>query len=248
MTLFSSNCQACRLFRALVVFSACLLLMGLKRQDPADIEGVWNYRTRSNCGTVVGVGRVTFKWNVRRGGYSERGRVYWSDSRTTIRWWGTVYHDASGRRVKGRLSNSLGDRVDGNWQIQGPDRLVVRWKQTNGCRGTGIATRAGVKKRSGRSPEQGQDQPTGSRPVETPPPRQRPATPPSSAEDSTASQVSASKPPARSPAAAAPRSRARASRSTGGGCLGCSVAPSAEPMTLLWLLVALAALLKSRYS
>jgi hypothetical protein len=41
------------------------------------------------------------------------------------------------------MHNTLGDRVDGRWQLegQGPDRLVVRWNQTNGCVGEGIATR-----------------------------------------------------------------------------------------------------------
>ena len=32
---------------------------------------------------------------------------------------------------------------------EGPDRLVVRWTQTNGCRGLGIATRAAAKKVTG---------------------------------------------------------------------------------------------------
>jgi hypothetical protein len=112
-------------------------------RDPARIVGTWDYVTRSNCGSVEGVGSVTFTWDARRGVYQERGRVYWADSGSTIRWWGPKRWDPQARRLDGRSENSLGDTVDGYWDVEGagPDRLVVRWTQTNGCVGTGIATR-----------------------------------------------------------------------------------------------------------
>ncbi len=106
-------------------------------------EGSWQYRTRSNCGSVEGVGKVSFVWNEGTRTYRERGWVYWADSGTTIRWWGRTTLSADGRQLRGRIENSLGDSVDGRWQVEGtPARsLTVRWNQTNGCRGTGIATR-----------------------------------------------------------------------------------------------------------
>ena len=112
--------------------------------DPANIVGTWSYRTRSNCGPVEGVGEVSFAWNSTAGTYEERGFVYWSHSGRTIRWWGTVRFVPATRRLEGRIQNSLGDAVDAHWQLEGsgPDRLTVRWSQTNGCRGQGVATRA----------------------------------------------------------------------------------------------------------
>ena len=112
-------------------------------RDPARIAGTWNYVTRSNCGSVEGVGRVTFRWDAQQGAYRETGQVYWADSGSTIRWWGPKRWDAQTRRLEGRTENSLGDTVEGHWAVEGPgpDRLVVRWTQTNGCVGTGIATR-----------------------------------------------------------------------------------------------------------
>ncbi len=111
--------------------------------DPAGVVGSWNYRTRSNCGPNEGVGAVSFTWDAQAGGYHERGHVYWSHSGRTIRWWGLVYYDATRRRLDGRTQNTLGDSVDAHWELEGagPDRLVVRWNQTNGCHGLGVATR-----------------------------------------------------------------------------------------------------------
>ncbi len=112
--------------------------------DPAHVAGRWNYRTRSNCGSVEGVGNVTFRWNSRRNAYEERGSVFWSDSGSTIRWWGYVRFSPRKHLLEGRLHNSLDDDVDGRWSLEGsgPARLVVRWTQTNGCTGVGVATRA----------------------------------------------------------------------------------------------------------
>ena len=114
------------------------------RGDPANVAGNWDYRTRSNCGTVEGVGAVSFVWDAETSTYRENGYVYWSDSGSTIRWWGSDRYDASNRTLIGRVSNTLGDTVDHTWELEGPgpDRAVVRWNQTNGCRGEGIATRA----------------------------------------------------------------------------------------------------------
>jgi hypothetical protein len=114
-----------------------------ERGDPARVAGKWNYRTRSNCGTVEGVGSVSFEWNGRAGVYRETGDVHWSDSGSTITWWGDVRYHAADRHLRGTLDNSLGDKVDGDWRLEGerPDRLVVEWNQTNGCNGVGIATR-----------------------------------------------------------------------------------------------------------
>jgi hypothetical protein len=111
--------------------------------DPARVAGQWDYRTRSNCGTVVGVGSVTFTWNTTTRTYDERGQVYWSDSGSRIAWWGTNVFDPQSRRLAGRMQNTLGDTVEGHWQLEGPgpDRLIVRWNQTNGCVGEGVATR-----------------------------------------------------------------------------------------------------------
>lgn len=118
--------------------------------DPARIDGTWSYETESNCGKVPGVGEVSFTWNASTGVYDEKGSVYWADSRSTIRWWGPATHDG-GRRLDARVKNTLGDTVDGAWELEGsgPDRLVTRWEQTNGCRGVGVATRGlpGARKR-----------------------------------------------------------------------------------------------------
>lgn len=111
--------------------------------DPARVAGSWTYRTRSNCGSVEGVGAVSFRWDPESRGYNERGHVFWSDSGTTIRWWGLVRYDSARRLLTGRGRNSLGDTVNANWRLEGagPDRLVVEWAQANGCRGRGVATR-----------------------------------------------------------------------------------------------------------
>ena len=71
-------------------------------------------------------------------------RVVNEDSGQTIYWWGPQRYDPSGRQLAGRNRNSLGDEVDGHWQLEGdgPDQLEVRWNQTNGCHGRGVATRA----------------------------------------------------------------------------------------------------------
>lgn len=128
-----------------VLASADTAVATREHADPAGVAGEWNYRTRSNCGSVVGVGNVSFVWNADAGTYTEQGHVYWADSNSTIRWWGTDQYDPQARRLFGRMSNTLGDTVDGHWQIEGPgpDRLVVRWNQTNGCFGEGVATRSG---------------------------------------------------------------------------------------------------------
>jgi hypothetical protein len=112
-------------------------------RDPASVDGTWDYRTRSNCGSVEGLGEVAFAWNDQTLVYDERGFVHWSDSGHTIRWWGTASFEPRTRRLVARVRNSLGDDVSSTWQLegQGPDRLVVRWTQTNGCVGVGIATR-----------------------------------------------------------------------------------------------------------
>ena len=118
------------------------------RGDPARVEGRWDYRTRSNCGRVAGIGEVFLRWEAERQRYAERGYVYWTDSSNKIEWWGEDRHDSGGRLLAGRMKNSLGDSVESRWQLEGdgpgPRRMVVRWQQTNnGCRGEGIATRPG---------------------------------------------------------------------------------------------------------
>jgi hypothetical protein len=112
--------------------------------DPAHVAGRWSYRTESNCGPVAGVGELLFRWDAADGRYDERGCVYWAHSHETIYWWGPQRYDAAGRSLAGRNRNSLGDEVDGHWQLEGdgPERLVVSWNQTNGCHGRGVATRA----------------------------------------------------------------------------------------------------------
>lgn len=112
--------------------------------DPARVDGGWYYRTESNCGSVVGVGKLWFAWNRDDGRYDEGGFVHWSDSGSTITWWGHAAYEAGGHRLRASVDNSLGDHVDGTWRLEGrpPTRLVVTWSQTNGCRGTGVATRA----------------------------------------------------------------------------------------------------------
>lgn len=114
------------------------------RSDPAKVAGLWTYRTRSNCGTVDGVGQLSFEWVKKEQHYYERGCVFWSHSGLTIYWWGKADFDSATRTLRGKNQNSLGDEVDGQWSLQGakPDRLVVRWNQTNGCRGVGVATRS----------------------------------------------------------------------------------------------------------
>ena len=111
--------------------------------DPAHVAGRWTYRTESNCGRVAGVGELLFRWDADDGRYYERGCVYWADSHETIYWWGPQRYDATGRSLAGRNRNSLGDEVDGHWQLEGdgPEQLVVSWNQTNGCHGRGVATR-----------------------------------------------------------------------------------------------------------
>jgi len=111
--------------------------------DPANIEGPWPYRTESNCGKVPGVGEVTFTWDASTSKYAEMGYVYWADSKLTIRWTGDARYEPATRTLAAHSSNSLGDTVDGTWEMEGagPDRLVVRWSQTNGCKGVGVATR-----------------------------------------------------------------------------------------------------------
>ncbi len=103
--------------------------------DPARVAGAWDYRTRSNCGGgTEGSGAVSFAWNPAEGGYDERGSVTWPHTGQTISWWGVTRFDPRTRELRGRMLNTLGDEVDGHWQLEGPgpDRLVVRWEQTNG--------------------------------------------------------------------------------------------------------------------
>jgi hypothetical protein len=142
IAVFAAGCERTDEPRSVLVSEASATTAKKKvRADPANVSGQWNYRTTSNCGTVEGVGNVAFVWNGRA--YRETGSVYWSDSGQTIRWWGDVRYDATARRLTGTHDNSLGDKVDGNWRLEGetPDRLVVEWDQTNGCTGIGIATR-----------------------------------------------------------------------------------------------------------
>jgi len=112
-------------------------------RDPAGIDGTWQYRTRSNCGSVEGVGKLWLGWDPEHQRYDERGMVYWSDSGLTISWWGTARYRAGTRELDARVDNSLGDRVQSTWRVVGdpPRRLVVRWSQTNGCHGVGVARR-----------------------------------------------------------------------------------------------------------
>jgi hypothetical protein len=153
-SLLSPNPLRCRAIHAGCVTLLALALPALasqppealplvKKDDPARVAGEWDYRTRSNCGTVEGVGKVSFTWNAAAGAYEERGFVYWADSGLTVHWWGRTRYDAARRRLDGRMRNSLGDSVDGGWQLEGPgpERLVVRWVQTNGCHGQGVARR-----------------------------------------------------------------------------------------------------------
>jgi len=111
--------------------------------DPARVAGRWDYRTRSNCGRVSGIGEVFLRWEEGKQRYAERGYVYWTDSRSKIEWWGDERHDGDSRVLAGTMKNSLGDSVDSRWRLEGdgPERMVVRWKQTNGCQGVGTATR-----------------------------------------------------------------------------------------------------------
>lgn len=119
--------------------------LGASAADPARVAGVWDYRTRSNCGGgTEGTGTVSFGWNPAAAGYDERGSVTWPHTGQTISWWGVTRFDPQTRELRGLMLNTLGDEVDGHWELEGPgpDRLVVRWQQTNGCTGIGIATRA----------------------------------------------------------------------------------------------------------
>jgi len=131
--------------------AVCLVVLGAAASagaesdppDPAGIAGTWQSRTESTCGSVEGIGKVWFGWSSAHGRYDDRGMVHWADSGSTIRWWGHARFDASTRRLRASVDNSLGDHVESTWEIHGdpPERLVVRWSQTNGCRGVGIATR-----------------------------------------------------------------------------------------------------------
>lgn len=133
--------------RAKIIAAAalCLLLApAVAAAGPIDelgIEGEWSYQTRSNCG-ARGRGAVRFR-RLSEGVYEERGWVYWPHNRLTVRWSGTVRFDPETGRLRGTVDNSLGDRVDADWRVVGrpAERLVVGWSQTNGCRGTGVATR-----------------------------------------------------------------------------------------------------------
>jgi hypothetical protein len=111
--------------------------------DPAAVAGEWSYRTTSNCGSVVGTGEVRFAWDATAETYTEAGWVYWADSGARIDWWGHVRFDAATRSLHGEISNSLGDSVLAKWELEGapPRRLTIRWVQTNGCVGEGVATR-----------------------------------------------------------------------------------------------------------
>jgi hypothetical protein len=107
--------------------------------DPARIDGRWHYRTRTSCHSDEGVGEVTFSWHRPSGLYAEQGYLFWASTRQLFRWWGRERHLPSERALEGQLSNSLGDTVEARWQLA-PGRLVLRWKQSNGCAGEGTAT------------------------------------------------------------------------------------------------------------
>ena len=129
---------------ALLVAVGAPRAAALEEADPASIAGTWQYRTQSNCGSVEGVGKLWFGWNAQRELYDERGMVFWADTGSTITWWGTARFDRRSRALRASVDNSLGDHVDSRWRIEGnpPARLIVRWTQTNGCHGVGIATRS----------------------------------------------------------------------------------------------------------
>lgn len=133
---------------AAVAIAAAVLVpapaTALGEVDPAGINGTWQYRTRSNCGSVEGVGKLWLGWDPERERYDERGMVYWSDSDLVINWWGTATFREHARELDARVDNSLGDRVRSTWRVIGnpPTRLVVQWSQTNGCHGVGIARRS----------------------------------------------------------------------------------------------------------
>jgi hypothetical protein len=113
--------------------------------DPAGIDGRWLYRTRTNCNTIEGFGEVQFTWNPTNRTYKEQGSLYWSDLRKTFTWWGTERYYPETRHLQGDLRNSLGDTVVGRWRIEEtrPVRLVLTWRQSNGCFGEGTALRGG---------------------------------------------------------------------------------------------------------
>ena len=86
---------------------------------------------------------MTFRWNAERRSYREDGDVTWPQTKLTIRWWGDAVFDATARTLVATVDNSLGDKVTGTWRVEGdgPDRLVIEWRQTNGCHGVGTAAR-----------------------------------------------------------------------------------------------------------
>jgi hypothetical protein len=102
------------------------------------ITGHWSYVVRTNeCNVGLGRGGVDF---TPRGQdtYGEAGYVLWPDG-SRIEWRGEMRpsHETT-------LSNSLDDTVESRWFIDRErDQLVVRWRQSNGCSGIGIATRPG---------------------------------------------------------------------------------------------------------
>jgi hypothetical protein len=108
------------------------------------IEGRWDYRVRTNeCNEGTGTGTLEL---VARGGdtYHETGRVRWPDG-TAIEWAGDLRYSRTARTFEATQLNSLDDAVESRWYV---DRergwLVMRWRQSNGCSGLGIATRPGA--------------------------------------------------------------------------------------------------------
>jgi hypothetical protein len=113
--------------------------------DPAGIGGRWEYQTMSNCGTVAGQGWVELIYNFEGKYYFERGEVSWPVEQSTISWSGFAKFDGAAR-LTAEVENSLGDRVVGVWEVLGDptEKLVIEWHQTNGCQGTGVATRSDI--------------------------------------------------------------------------------------------------------
>lgn len=109
--------------------------------DPASISGPWTYRTRGSCNKGIGTGEVSFRWRQDLDVYEARGVVRWSDLTEPIRWQGRSRYDPRSNTLSERVGNTLGDAVESTWRIESADRLVLGWRQTNGCRGIGIATR-----------------------------------------------------------------------------------------------------------
>jgi len=103
------------------------------------IAGHWSYTVRTNeCNGGTGHGGVDFTPRAEET-YTEVGYVVWPNG-SRIDWNGEMRpsHETT-------MSNSLDDTVQSRWFVDRErDQLVVRWRQSNGCSGVGIATRPGT--------------------------------------------------------------------------------------------------------